>query len=62
MAAFLAGCTLTHTKYSGEMWLYLSDAGFVCEEDGAGAKPHRVPLSFRDGDPGWFVRDAPSVV
>ena len=58
MEAFLRGEKLIHKTYGKDdpsQWLYLSDAGYVCEEDGAGAKTHRVPLTFREGDPEWEI-------
>lgn len=59
--AFLAGKRLQNKHYKGEeIWLYLSEAGFICEEDGAGAKGHRVDLLWRDGDPEWeTIEEAP---
>lgn len=55
MEAFLRGEKLVHKDYGKtdpEHWLYLSETGYICEEDGAGAKPHRVPITFRE-DPEW---------
>lgn len=56
MEAFLRGEKLVHKEYGKtdtEHFLYLSDAGYICEEDGAGAKPHRVPICWRIVDPEW---------
>jgi hypothetical protein len=59
MRAFLAGHRLVHKDYGYEdgddNWLYLSEQGFICEEDGAGAKSHRVPLCWRSEDPCWEI-------
>lgn len=57
MQAFLDGERLTNKHYrdsTGEMWLYLSEYGDICEEDGAGAKAHRCNhFDFRGEDPEW---------
>lgn len=55
MQAFLDGHKLINSEYhdsTDEHYLYLSDAGLICEEDGAGAKAHRVPLLMRNGE--WW--------
>lgn len=60
MLAFLAGAKLQNKHYrddTGEYHLYLDRrSGYLCEEDGAGAKVHRVDhFSYRDDDPEWDV-------
>lgn len=59
MQALLDGHRLVHNAYGesedGEMYLYLSESGYICEEDGAGAKAHRVPLCGNLYDPGWRI-------
>lgn len=60
MEAFLRGEKLIHKNYgkeNQEHFLYLSDAGYICEEDGAGAKTHRVPLTGSLEDPEWETID-----
>jgi hypothetical protein len=55
MLAFLAGERLSNTLYCSEgIWLYLDDSGYICEEDGAGAKPHRVPIIFHNEETWWI--------
>ena len=57
MTAFLAGHKLINSEYqdgTGEQYLYLDEAGSLCEEDGAGAKPHRVPICMR-GEAWWEI-------
>lgn len=49
MEAFLAGKKLVNKNYGlgdpiHDMYLYLSEFGWICEEDGAGAKANRVPM------------------
>ena len=66
MQAFLDGERLVHSNYGvidipgggleddGEMWLYLSKSGYICEEDGASVKHHRIsPIALR-GDYKWY--------
>lgn len=60
LIAFLCGARLQNKHYrddTGEMFLYLdADSGHFCEEDGAGAKVHRVEhFSFREEDPEWEI-------
>lgn len=55
MQAFLDGHKLQNTNYHGvDYWLYLSDSGQLCEEDGAGAKADRVPICMR-GEEKWWI-------
>ncbi len=66
MLAFLAGGRLVHAQYGADdddgLWLELGPDGHICEEDGAGAKSHRVNcFSWRESDPKWqLLVDAPS--
>ena len=57
MQAFLDGHKLQNSNYcSGdEYYLYLSDTGQICEEDGAGAKEDRVPICIRFGESWWIL-------
>lgn len=67
MEAFLAGEKLSNEKYFNgwgnditkepDHYLYLSDTGQICEEDGAGAKSDRVPITMRNGEKWWIVVD-----
>jgi hypothetical protein len=66
MIALLSGGRLVHAKYGStegdEQWLEMGEDGHICEEDGAGAKTHRVNFfSWRETDPQWqlLVRDEP---
>lgn len=58
MEAFLAGKNLQNDLYQGEdIYLYLdTDTGFICEEDGAGAKSDRVPITMRNSEKWWIVK------
>lgn len=57
MKAFLNGHRLANTDYdSQDCWLYLSEWGDICEEDGAGAKADRVPITMRN-DQKWWIYD-----
>jgi hypothetical protein len=61
MESFLNGDKLINSIYGGEfgpivapeVYLYLNEAGFICEEDGAGAKAFRVPITMRDEERWW---------
>lgn len=58
MRAFLKGHKLINSEYhdnTGEQYLYLSESGQICEEDGAGAKPHRVPICMRETEIWWEI-------
>jgi len=58
MRAFLKGHKLINSEYhddTGEQYLYLSDTGMICEEDGAGAKANRVPICMRSEDTWWEI-------
>ena len=66
MEAFLNGEKLAHEEYYNaynnditkecQHYLYLSDDGFICEEDGAGAKSDRVmQITMRNGKKWWIV-------
>lgn len=53
MEAFLAGKKLINKNYkdeNGEFYLYLESTGYIAEEDGAGAKSHRVPMFHEDSE------------
>ncbi len=59
MQAFLAGEKLNNTAYFGaegnEIYLYMNLAGYICEEDGAGAKQDRLPIAMRNGEIWWTI-------
>lgn len=57
MEAFLAGHRLGNSAYdTEEMWLYLDDvSGYICEEDGAGAKANRLPIGMRNNEKWWIM-------
>ena len=58
MRAFLSGHKLINSSYydkDGDFYLYLSDSGQICEEDGAGAKAFRVPICMRNFDDWWAI-------
>lgn len=56
MLAFLGGMKLQNSSYYGDdYFLYLSETGIICEEDGAGAKADRLPFAFRTDDVKWWV-------
>lgn len=59
MKALLAGHKLIWNGYghdeSGDCYLYLSDTGYLCEEDGAGLKADRLDITFRNEDPNWRI-------
>lgn len=59
MDAFLAGKKLQNDLYYGDgQWLYLdTDSGYICEEDGAGAKSDRVPITMRNGEKWWIYEE-----
>jgi hypothetical protein len=56
MLAFLEGKRLQNSEYcsDGDVWLYLDDSGFICEEDGAGTKGARVPILMRNNERWWI--------
>jgi hypothetical protein len=56
MLALLNGKRLQNSEYcsDSDVWLYLDDSGFICEEDGAGAKSHRFPILMRNGERWWI--------
>lgn len=67
MEAFLAGEKLAHEEYYNgysndltkdcEHYLYLDESGFICEEDGAGAKSDRVAqITMRHNKKWWIVK------
>lgn len=59
MQAFLSGLRLQNTYYNDpdkENYLYLDESGFICEEDGAGAKRDRVPITMRSGEKWWVIK------
>ena len=67
MQAFLAGEKLAHNYYcngwqndlskEAEHYLYLSDSGYICEEDGAQAKTDRVlQINMRNDERWWIVK------
>ena len=58
MQALLAGGRLINRYYGDpsddEQYLYLDEAGYLCEEDGASAKAHRTNhFCWRGDDPQW---------
>jgi hypothetical protein len=57
MRAFLEGRKIINFLYpssvTGDFYLYLSCAGFICEEDGATVKECNIDFSFRGNDPEW---------
>ena len=62
MQALIDGHKIIHSGYGwnndtskacGE-YLFMSDHGDICEEDGAGAKQDRFPICMR-GDEEWFL-------
>lgn len=64
MEALLNGDKVAHTGYGiyesdgiylhdEELYIYISNFGDLCEEDGAGCKQHRFPICFRSGEK-WF--------
>ena len=59
MEAFLAGEKLNNSIYHGSednpIYLYLSDAGYICEEDGAVAKHDRLPIAMRNEEKWWTI-------
>jgi hypothetical protein len=66
MESFLNGLCIIHTDYGlkvngsektydGDIYLYLSDTGYISEEDGATVKHNRIaPIAFRS-DIEWFA-------
>jgi hypothetical protein len=56
MLALLNGDRLQNSNYchDSDVWIYLDDSGFICEEDGAGAKAQRVPILMRNGEKWWI--------
>lgn len=59
MEAFLAGKKLQNDLYWGDgHWLYLDVySGYICEEDGAGAKSGRVPITMRYDEKWWIYEE-----
>jgi hypothetical protein len=59
MEAFLSGKKLQNDEYQGiDYYLYLDmDTGFICEEDGAGAKAHRAPMCMRNDEKWWVYEE-----
>ncbi len=60
MQAFLAGEKLNNSLYFGadgnDIYLYMNEAGYLCEEDGAGAKQDRLPIAMRNDEKWWTVK------
>lgn len=57
MQAFLSGEKLQNDIYKddcGDIYLYMDENGFICEEDGAGAKSDRCPITMRN-DTKWRI-------
>lgn len=59
MEAFLAGKNLQNDLYQGQdVYLYLEIVtGYICEEDGAGAKSDRVPITMRNDEKWWIYEE-----
>jgi hypothetical protein len=59
MGALLGGLKLVWSGYgddeSGDCYIYLSESGYLCEEDGAGLKANRIDLTFRGNNPNWRI-------
>ena len=55
MLALLEGEKLANSQYDVDgMYLYLEEDGYIAEEDGAGAKACRVPITMRNGTKWWI--------
>ena len=57
MLAFLCGKKLVNSCYgvgnADYQYLFLSESGYICEEDHAGAKNDRVPIAMRNCE--WWA-------